>query len=285
VYRYERPLQLPAGTIISMDYLYDNTSDNPRNPHAPPQRVTYGQQTSDEMAELWFQVLPHSAGDRQALTSSVAAAVLPEEIAGRRMMLEKKPDDIALRNDLALLYVDAHEPDSALHEFEETLRRQPESAAAHFNVATALLSLGRQDDARRMFEQTLALDPSHAGAHSSLALILRMAGETNEALEHHRQALELAPADAEIQLNAGVDFALSGYAAEAMHHLREAVRLRPNWANAEAALASVIAGTPDASHGDRELAVTLARHAVAATGGRVAAYREILAAAETAARR
>ena len=58
VYHYKSPVFLPKGSTLSMDYTYDNSSGNSANPHTPPVRVTYGQQTSDEMAELWFQVVP-----------------------------------------------------------------------------------------------------------------------------------------------------------------------------------------------------------------------------------
>jgi hypothetical protein len=29
--------------------VYDNSSENPRNPHQPPKDVTWGEQTTDEM--------------------------------------------------------------------------------------------------------------------------------------------------------------------------------------------------------------------------------------------
>jgi len=72
VYRYARPLSLPAGTTLSMEYTYDNSAGNPHNPFRPPQRVRYGQRTSDEMAELWFQVVPRDPQQRAALIARAA---------------------------------------------------------------------------------------------------------------------------------------------------------------------------------------------------------------------
>ncbi len=57
-YRYPAPLRLPADTEIEMEFTYDNSSANPRNPNHPPQRVLYGPGTSDEMAGLHLQVVP-----------------------------------------------------------------------------------------------------------------------------------------------------------------------------------------------------------------------------------
>jgi hypothetical protein len=52
VYRCTVPVELPAGTIVSMRYSYDNSDENPLNPNDPPKRVTAGNSSSDEMAHL-----------------------------------------------------------------------------------------------------------------------------------------------------------------------------------------------------------------------------------------
>jgi mono/diheme cytochrome c family protein len=56
-YQYAAPVRLPKGTRIEMRYVYDNSSANPHNPSNPPQRVTYGEQTTNEMALLFLQVV------------------------------------------------------------------------------------------------------------------------------------------------------------------------------------------------------------------------------------
>ena len=55
-YQYVHPLSIPTGTRVDIDYRYDNSTDNDRNPHSPPQHVTWGEQTGDEMAIVFFQV-------------------------------------------------------------------------------------------------------------------------------------------------------------------------------------------------------------------------------------
>src|SRR4029453_17887406 len=99
VYHYSDPMALPAGTRISMRIVYDNSDGNPRNPHRPPRQVAYGQQTDDEMAELWFQVLTRSEADRLTLVKDLRGRVLQEEIKGRRAMLTRDPANVALRDD------------------------------------------------------------------------------------------------------------------------------------------------------------------------------------------
>jgi hypothetical protein len=51
-YEFEKPLKIPAGSTIRATAIYDNSADNPRNPHNPPKEVRWGEQTTDEMALL-----------------------------------------------------------------------------------------------------------------------------------------------------------------------------------------------------------------------------------------
>jgi mono/diheme cytochrome c family protein len=48
-YTYSTPLHLKKGTRISLEAIYDNSSANAQNPNDPPQEVTFGEQTTDEM--------------------------------------------------------------------------------------------------------------------------------------------------------------------------------------------------------------------------------------------
>ena len=62
---YDHAVPLPEGTVIAMRYVYDNSDDNVANPNHPPQRVTGGNRSSDEMAHLWLQVLPRKTAGAQ----------------------------------------------------------------------------------------------------------------------------------------------------------------------------------------------------------------------------
>lgn len=53
-YYYERPFRLPAGTRLEVEAVFDNSEDNPSNPSSPPQRVTWGDGTTDEMLFCFF---------------------------------------------------------------------------------------------------------------------------------------------------------------------------------------------------------------------------------------
>ena len=57
-YRYAQPVHLPRGAKIVMEYAYDNSAENPFNPHDPPQRIFYGLHSSNEMGDMTLQVVP-----------------------------------------------------------------------------------------------------------------------------------------------------------------------------------------------------------------------------------
>jgi peroxiredoxin len=59
-YVYREPILLPAGTKLSLEAWYDNSSDNPQNPHLPPRDVHFGEKADDEMCICYFQVATRS---------------------------------------------------------------------------------------------------------------------------------------------------------------------------------------------------------------------------------
>ena len=132
------------------------------NPNVPPKEVLFGQRTSDEMAELWFQVLPRNQTDRNILTRGLQSAQLFENIKGYEMMLRANANNAALHNDVALLYVRAGNLEQVAAHFAAAARITPDSAPAHYNLGTALLSQGKRDQARRAFLRAVELDAGYA---------------------------------------------------------------------------------------------------------------------------
>ncbi len=70
-YTYAAPLRLPAETRIEMEFTYDNSAANPRNPHHPPQRVRWGPGSADEMAGLHIEVSPVDSDDAEELSQAL----------------------------------------------------------------------------------------------------------------------------------------------------------------------------------------------------------------------
>jgi mono/diheme cytochrome c family protein len=56
-YQYSKVIEIPRGTKVTQEFIYDNSADNVHNPSSPPQRVHYGEQTKDEMSLVFYQIL------------------------------------------------------------------------------------------------------------------------------------------------------------------------------------------------------------------------------------
>ncbi len=69
-YVYAKPITLPAGTRIELDCWFDNSEQNPLNPNSPPQTVSWGDFSTDEMAICYFQMTTREWDDFLKLTKS-----------------------------------------------------------------------------------------------------------------------------------------------------------------------------------------------------------------------
>ena len=152
VYRYAEPFVLPKGTTLSIRYTYDNSSGNPRNPHHPPGRVVWGQNTSDEMGDFWIQLIPRSAADEAILTADFRRKAGAEDLAAYTKMLRADPENPLRHDAVAGLYLDAGMFDEAIAEYKQSLRLNPASAPTQYNLGFALSARGRRDEAIAAFQ-------------------------------------------------------------------------------------------------------------------------------------
>ena len=75
-FRYAHPIRLPADSRLEMEFVYDNSAANPRNPNSPPKRVRWGPGTTDEMAGLHVQSIPVHMDELQELNQTLWGAVM-----------------------------------------------------------------------------------------------------------------------------------------------------------------------------------------------------------------
>ncbi|HEX4274270.1 MAG TPA: hypothetical protein VHZ74_02895 [Bryobacteraceae bacterium] len=75
-FQYARPIRLPADSRLEMEFVYDNSAANPRNPNSPPQRVQWGPGTNDEMAGLHVQSIPVHMEELPELGKALWGAVM-----------------------------------------------------------------------------------------------------------------------------------------------------------------------------------------------------------------
>jgi hypothetical protein len=225
VYREQAPIPLPRGTRLSMEYTYDNSDGNPRNPERPPARVFWGQRSRDEMGDLWFQLLAATEGDRQQLVQDVTIKMTNEDIVGYETMLKVTPNDAELRDDVALLYLSRGMANNAVRHFEVSAILKPESAAAHFNLGTALAQAGRFERSVQSFRDALARRPDYAVAHANLGRVLLAQGNIADALTHLQQAEKLDPKNVPTLLGLAEAYAARGAIDQAIETIERAMKL------------------------------------------------------------
>jgi tetratricopeptide (TPR) repeat protein len=225
VYRNESPIKLPKGTRLSMEYTYDNSAANPRNPELPPARVFWGQRSRDEMGDLWFQLLAGSDHDRRILNGEVTAKMTAEDIVGYETMLKVTPNDAELHDDVALLYLGMGMAANAVRHFELSAALKPDSAPAQFNLGTALAQAGRLRASVAAFRAALERRPDYALAHGNLGRVLLAQNQVGEALKHLQEAVRLDPANPRSLLGLAEALAARGAYDVAVEMLERAMKL------------------------------------------------------------
>ena len=221
VFRYERPVSLPKGTTVAMKFTYDNSDDNVRNPHSPPQRVVAGNRASDEMAHLWLQVLARQSSDLKL----DPRAIIQEAVA--RHNLQKNPEDFEAHYNLAALLMARGEFSEAINHFGQANRVRPNQPAVNNALGAALLAAGRPEDAITPLTAALSARPDYFDAHYNLGNALASLSDFKGALAEFQAAARIRPEDANAEANLGSALAETGNLKEAKLHFERALRLNP----------------------------------------------------------
>jgi mono/diheme cytochrome c family protein len=70
-YFFEHLVPLPKGTRLDVEIHWDNSAENPRNPSSPPLRVTWGEESKDEMGSISLMVVPREESELGVLQRDV----------------------------------------------------------------------------------------------------------------------------------------------------------------------------------------------------------------------
>ena len=194
-YRYDKPVFLPKGTSVTMEYTYDNSTNNVRNPNQPPQRVRYGPRSSDEMGELWFQVIARNSNDLARISRDCNDRLIRDEIAYNEFLLRVDPRDAAAHTELGRLKLIRGQSSDATGHFRTALEIKPSADQPHYYLGLLFRQQRKLAEARVEFETALRLNPDNFKAHGNLGVICAEQGEAALAETHFRSALRINPDD------------------------------------------------------------------------------------------
>ena len=82
-YLLANPIRLPQGTQIDVEAVFDNSRNNPFNPSNPPARVTYGEESTDEMCYLFLLVATDDPHDLKSVVKHNLRGMLSKHIQFR----------------------------------------------------------------------------------------------------------------------------------------------------------------------------------------------------------
>jgi Tfp pilus assembly protein PilF len=278
VYRYAKPFVLPRGTAISMRFTYDNSAANLRNPVRPPQPVVWGQNTTDEMGDLWIQVVPRSNVDYAILTDDINQKTRMEDLAAFTKVMQSDPKNPLRHDAVAVLYLQLGRIAEAEAEYRESLRLNPDSAPTHYNIGLVFSAQGKYQQAAAEFQNAIGLDPTHAGAHNNLGAMLHAFGRIDEAAAEYRRAIALKPENGEAHNNLARLLTSQRLFVAAVGEFEQALRLNPDAVSPMTGLAWVRAVAGDASVRQPDEAVRLAERAATLSNRKDPAVLDVLAA-------
>ena len=81
-YYFDRYIVAPAGSVVHAVASYDNTTGNPNNPSNPPQAVSWGEGTTDEMYYLPIGWVTYQPGDEDIVFNDPTVSTVEIEAAG-----------------------------------------------------------------------------------------------------------------------------------------------------------------------------------------------------------
>jgi tetratricopeptide (TPR) repeat protein len=226
-YRYAEPVALPKGSVLVQHFTYDNSAKNPRNPHQPPQRVRRGTQTTDEMGELWFQLLPADQPDLKLLNRDVVrytaerrAGELERRVAAGRA----SPHDLT---ELGRVLIPLGRTDDAIRWLRQSIAAEPRDAEAHYLLGFLLAQRNESEPAKRSLERAIDIRPEHAAALNGLGLLHLAGNDTGRAVDLFRQAAAADPQNPTPLTNLARALIAAGRSAEAQDVLQRALTLEP----------------------------------------------------------
>jgi len=228
-YRYRKPMLLPAGTRVAMEYVYDNSEANDNNPVRPLQRVRFGQESADEMGTLTLSLTVRNPQERDRLQLASVDRDL-EKLPDAWNLLMRKSQLERMRRNFAV----------AQQAIDKACRISPGAPDVWYERGLLAEFRKQPQEAERNYRRALQVDPGHAMTHMQLGTICGRRGDSAGALRHFGAAVEAMPNAAAAHQN----FATANFAAErldvAERHYRLALAIDADYFNARFNLGRVL---------------------------------------------
>ena len=194
-FRYAEPIVLPKGATLVMNWTYDNSTNNIRNPNHPPKRVRHGPETTDEMGELWFQVLPRNPKERGLFEQDFYGHLAQLAIDYNEWLVQENPSNAEAHTKAGRAELYFGQTEKAVEHFRTAVRADPNYDKAYYELGFILLRQNKLPEAQEAFEKVTRLNPEDSEAEGSLGIIYLRKNDVNQAEAHFQAALRINPDD------------------------------------------------------------------------------------------
>ena len=194
-YKCAHPVVLPKGAKLVMRYIYDNSTNNVRNPNHPPKVVRHGLQTTDEMAGLVFQAVARNAEDRSVLAKDYFEYFVQVSMDYYRFRLRLNPDDGEAHMKLGRALASQGLRNEGIIHLLSAVRINPKDDKAHYELGYNYIVQDRLVEAYEEFQTVVKLNPDDYQAFGNLGLICLTQGRLADAGVYLETALRLNPDD------------------------------------------------------------------------------------------
>jgi len=194
-FRFKNPVFLPKGTTLGMHYTFDNSTNNLHQPHKPPLAVTYGLQTTQEMAELHFQLLARNAVGRDRLEAAAVRLLHQNDVGLNQRLLREDPSDGEAMLEIAKVMLVERDLRGAEGMFRRAIAARPALADAHYSLAVVFFEQSNLPEAERESLEALRLDPQNSKAANNAGIACMRQGKLDDAARLFQEALRMHPGD------------------------------------------------------------------------------------------
>lgn len=174
-----------------------------------------------------------------------------------------EPDNAETRQALASALVKTGDAEGAEFQYREALRLDPRFTAAHYNLAQLHDFLGRHAEAITHYEQALRIEPGYRSTRVKLAASLLGAGRCAEGLDYLDTTIETEPQNGSAPALKAHCLTVLGRHGDALTTLETAHSRLPQDPVVAAAMARILAASPDHSLRDGHRALVIAERLIA----------------------
>ncbi len=246
----ERALSLvPEATRLHypLAQAYRKIGDAPAAEAHLAKRGLAGPKVPDPWAD---RVAAARGGERLAISRgrlALQAGDVASAVAAFEEAVAAAPRSVAAWVNLGVARSRAGRNEEAIQALEKAAELEPGNLTTHYNLALLLAGLGRVAEACRAVEKALALDPNEPVMNREMARCLGRAGRADLALTTWQRAADLAPEAEEPLLGQAELLTSVGRFADAIAVLERSLGFDPGRGRSAAALARLLAASPDAA--------------------------------------